>query len=156
MKKSRVFTAIGKSTPVHVLLGYHCMCNSRDGYYRAKKQLRDHAVSTTEKIEDKQRERAWTQHNTETIDVPAMAASAAYDPSARVPVRHTPSPHLGRRWVRSVLSKMTAKGLRLSTLCSFILELRRPPIVRHPLSSLAIIVRSHPCVLSSAACSPHC
>jgi len=45
------------------------MCNSRDGYYQAKKQLRDHVVIPTKKIEDKQRGRAWLQHNTETIDV---------------------------------------------------------------------------------------
>ena len=34
------------------------------------------------------------------------------------------------------MSKMTVKGLRLSTLCSFILELRRRPVVRRPLSAL--------------------
>ena len=80
---------------------------------------------------------------------PAMAASAAYDPSARVPVRYTPSPHIGRRWVRSALSKMTAKGLRLSALCLFILELRRRPVRRpllscrcRPLPSVCSIVRS--------------
>jgi hypothetical protein len=50
---------------------------------------------------------------------------------------------------------MTVKGLRLSTLCWFILELRRRPIICRPLSSLAVIVRSLPCVALSAACSPH-
>jgi len=37
--------------------------------YQAKIQLRDHVVSPTKKIEDKLRERAWPQHNAETIDV---------------------------------------------------------------------------------------
>jgi hypothetical protein len=37
--------------------------------YQAKKKSRNHVVSPTKKIEDKQRERAWPQHNTETIDV---------------------------------------------------------------------------------------
>ena len=89
--------------------------------YQVKKQ----SSKCREQKKKKNRERERGQHNTETIDV--AAASAAYDLSARVPVWYTPSPHLGRRWVRSVLSKMTAKGLRLSNLCSFILELAADP-----------------------------
>ena len=89
----------------------------------------------------------------ETIDV--AAASTAYDLSACVPVRYTPSPHLGRRWVPLVLSKMTAKGMKLSNLCSFILEPRCRPVVRCPLSSLAVVVHSLPYVASPATCSPH-
>ena len=115
--------------------------------YQAKKQSSDYVVS-----KKKNRERERGQHNTETIDV--AAASAAYDLSARIPVRYSPSPHLGRLWVHSVLSKMTAKGLRLSNLCSFILELCRRPVVQRPLSSLAVVVRSLPYVASSAAYSP--
>ena len=63
------FTAIGKSTPIHVLLAYHCMCKSRDGYYQAKKQLRDHVVSPQTNRRQTERERAWPQHNAETIYV---------------------------------------------------------------------------------------
>ena len=49
---------------------------------------------------------------------------------------------------------MTAKGLRLSNLSSFILALHRRPVVLRPLSSLAVVVRSLPYVALSAACSP--
>jgi len=54
-----------------------------------------------------------------TLMLPAMTASATYNPSARVPVLYAPLPYLGRCWVRSVLSKMTVKGLRLCSLCFF-------------------------------------
>jgi len=49
---------------------------------------------------------------------------------------------------------MNAKGLRLSTLCSSSLELRRRPTVRHPLLLLVVVVCSLPCVASSPACLP--
>ena len=99
------FTAIGKSTSVHVLLVYHVCVNHLTIIVQAKKQLRDHVVSLTKKIEDKQRESERGRNTTrKPLTSPAMAASATYDPPACVPVQYTPSPHLGRRWVRLVLS----------------------------------------------------
>ena len=61
------FTAIGKSTPVHVLLAYRStvVCvNHVTIIYKAKNQSRDNVVSPTKRIEDKQRERELqhTQH----------------------------------------------------------------------------------------------
>ena len=109
-----VFSLIGKSAPGHVLSAYRGMCKTRDDYLSGKKTIAWPCREQKNKQKTKNRERERGQHNTETIDVAAMAASAAYDPSARIPVRNTPSPHLGRRWVHSVVSKMTAEGLRLS------------------------------------------
>ena len=73
------FTAIGKSTSVHVLLVYHVCVNHLTIIVQAKKQLRDHVVSLTKKIEDKQRESERGRNTTrKPLTSPAMAASATY------------------------------------------------------------------------------
>jgi len=52
-----------------VLQAFHVCVNHLTIIVQAKKQLLDHVVSLTKKIEETERERAWPQHNTETIDV---------------------------------------------------------------------------------------
>ena len=69
LRKKNYFTASELSMPAHVLLVYRCMCKSRDNDLSGKKQPRDHVVSSTKKLEDKQKDRAWPQHNMETSDV---------------------------------------------------------------------------------------
>ncbi len=67
-----------------------------------KKELRDPLVSPTKKRE---REMVGIQHNMETLTLPSMAASTAYELSVHILAQYTPSTHLCWQPMRLVFPK---------------------------------------------------